>query len=63
MVYDGDSRNATLLAKKCGNETPKPIYSSGPNMLISFNSDSSIQTEGFQMKFTAGLFLPSTALL
>ncbi|XP_066579431.1 cubilin [Amia ocellicauda] len=46
-VYDGNSSNATPLAKLCGTAIPTPIRSSRENLYIKLRTDNSIVAGGF----------------
>ena len=48
------SQDSTVVARLCGNRYPgQYYYSSGPYMLVSFISDESISSQGFELQYTA----------
>ena len=56
-VYDGATDDGLLspqLAQLHGDSTPAPIESTGRDMYLKFESDSSVSTAGFQIQFEAG---------
>ena len=56
-MYDGatdDGLLAPQLAQLHGDNTPAPIESTGRDMYLKFESDSSVSTDGFQLRFEAG---------
>ncbi|KAM6461853.1 neuropilin-2 isoform 1-T1 [Liasis olivaceus] len=50
-IRDGDSENADLLGKHCGNIAPPTITSSGPSLYIKFTSDYARQGAGFSLRY------------
>ena len=55
-IYDGDSIFADLLLTATGDEMPNVIVSSGPEILILFQSDYSETEEGFKLEYRASKF-------
>ena len=52
-VYDGDNTSANVLGVFSGSNVPSTITSTGKKMLITFNSNSSIQKQGWAASFIA----------
>ena len=52
-IYDGDSIFADLLLIVTGDEMPDGIVSSGPEIVILFQSDSSETEKGFKLEYRA----------
>ncbi|XP_073489468.1 neuropilin-2 isoform X1 [Aquarana catesbeiana] len=50
-IRDGDSENAELLGKHCGNIAPSTITSSGSHIYIRFISDYGRQGAGFSLRY------------
>lgn len=49
-IRDGKYGYSPLIGKYCGTNIPKfPIQSSGPDLWIKFDSDDSIQSDGFKL--------------
>ena len=55
-IYDGDSIFADLLLTATGDEMPNVIVSSGPEIVILFQSDSSETEEGFKLEYRSCKF-------
>jgi len=53
FVYDGPSSSSPLLAALSGNVLPDAIYSSGPEVLVSFYSDVNYVRGGFTIEYQA----------
>ncbi|KAJ8276925.1 hypothetical protein GJAV_G00069430 [Gymnothorax javanicus] len=51
-VYDGNSTNAPLLAKLCGNAIPSMINSSQEHMYVKLRTDGSVGAGGFLATYT-----------
>ncbi|XP_071108101.1 bone morphogenetic protein 1-like [Haliotis cracherodii] len=51
MVFDGNSTSSPLLATLCGNIKHSPIRSSGNELFILFESDSTIEASGYSLKW------------
>ena len=49
-IRDGSDSSANLLAKKCGNQPPPPIYSTGNTLYLHFHTDHSKTRSGFQLR-------------
>lgn len=47
-IYDGTSTTDPILGTFSGNSIPTPVLSSGPNMLITFNTDGSVTANGWR---------------
>jgi M6 family metalloprotease-like protein len=47
-IYDGSSTTDPILGTFSGNAIPNPIISSGPNMLVTFNTDGSVAADGWR---------------
>lgn len=56
--YDGYNRSAPFLGSYCGEKLPPDLVSSGPNLLVSFESDDSMSDGQFSISWT---FLDMTA--
>lgn len=52
-VYDGFSASAPLLASYSGSGIPPQITSSGPSLFLTFESNATINENGFQAEFTS----------
>ncbi|KAJ8039372.1 Cubilin [Holothuria leucospilota] len=50
-VYDGNSVNDPLLVTLCGHLLPRNVYSSGRDMLVTFNSSFFTYSNGFEASF------------
>ncbi|XP_041477129.1 extracellular serine proteinase-like [Lytechinus variegatus] len=50
-VYDGNSPSDVVLDKLCGSTVPGDLTSTGPNMLLVFESDSSVRGGGFSAEY------------
>ncbi|XP_063003684.1 cubilin [Elgaria multicarinata webbii] len=46
-VYDGNSSNAKMLGKFCGNQMPPTIHSTGDSLYVVLRTDSSLRGGGF----------------
>ena len=46
-LFDGRDNLAPRLSKNCGSSLPLPVYSSGVNMYMQFESDSFVTANGF----------------
>uniref|UniRef100_H2YSJ2 CUB domain-containing protein n=1 Tax=Ciona savignyi TaxID=51511 RepID=H2YSJ2_CIOSA len=53
-VFDGPSTSSSLIGKYCGSEVPPSITGSGSYLTVYFHSDSSVQGDGFQFRYTVG---------
>ena len=53
-IYDGDSIFADLLLNATGDDLPGAIESTGPEITILFQSDSSETEVGFKLEYRAG---------
>lgn len=52
-VFEGGARDdARRLGRFCGEETPGPIISSSPELLVQFVSDLSVTADGFSASYT-----------
>ncbi|XP_064593774.1 procollagen C-endopeptidase enhancer 1 [Zonotrichia leucophrys gambelii] len=52
-VFEGGARDdARRLGRFCGEETPGPIVSSSPELLVQFVSDLSVTADGFSASYT-----------
>lgn len=51
QVFDGNSTSSPLLATLCGNIKHSPIRSSGNELFILFESDSTIEASGYSLKW------------
>ena len=56
-IYDGDSIFADLLLNATGDDLPGPVESTGPEITILFQSDSSETEEGFKLEYRACEFV------
>ena len=55
-IYDGPTTSATVLGTFSGSTMPtQTITSTGPQVLITFTSNSSVTAQGFLLKYTANL--------
>ena len=52
-IYDGGTINDPVLGQFSGNEIPVPIYSSGNQVLVQFESDETITAEGWFLSYNA----------
>jgi len=52
--YDGSTKGSSLLGKYCGTQIPPNIYSSGPTMLIHFQTGSTGSSKGFVLRYSIG---------
>ncbi|CAH8590540.1 unnamed protein product [Schistosoma turkestanicum] len=52
IAYDGATNNSAFLGQYCGSRKPGPIISSQNQLLLTFNSDSSVQRKGFRAQHT-----------
>ncbi|KAL8603880.1 hypothetical protein ACOMHN_049698 [Nucella lapillus] len=50
-VYDGLEESDNELGHFCGSETPEPIKSSGPYLMLHFRTDDSIHWKGFSASY------------
>lgn len=50
-VYDGSSSSSPQLARMSGNSIPDPVLSTGNVMTVVFQSDSSVQYQGFLAQY------------
>ncbi|XP_076463979.1 tolloid-like protein 1 [Babylonia areolata] len=50
-VYDGLKETAKELGHFCGSDTPEPIKSTGPYLMIHFRTDDSIHWKGFSASY------------
>ena len=49
-IYDGDSTSSPILGTYCGNTIPPTHISSGNEVLVHFDTDSSATRTGFQLE-------------
>ena len=56
-IYDGDSIFADLLLNTTGDVLPGAIESTGPEITILFQSDSSETEDGFKLEYRACKFV------
>ena len=56
-IYDGDSIFADLLLNTTGDVLPGAIESTGPEITILFQSDSSETEDGFKLEYRACTFV------
>ncbi|CAL8097727.1 unnamed protein product [Calicophoron daubneyi] len=52
VAYDGTTKNDAVLGQYCGSRKPGPIVSSQNQMLLTFDSDASVQRKGFRAQHT-----------
>ncbi|CAH8638451.1 unnamed protein product [Heterobilharzia americana] len=52
IAYDGPTNTSAVLGQYCGSHKPGPIISSQNQLLLTFNSDSSVQRKGFRAQHT-----------
>ncbi|CAH8656414.1 unnamed protein product [Schistosoma rodhaini] len=52
IAYDGPTNSSAFLGQYCGSRKPGPIISSQNQLLLTFNSDSSVQRKGFRAQHT-----------
>ena len=59
-IFDGSSPNDPLLGNFTGNVVPTPnaFYSSGNTLLVIVNTDSSLNSGGFELAYTSGVGNP-----
>ncbi|KAM3183271.1 hypothetical protein ACTXT7_010677 [Hymenolepis weldensis] len=48
IAYDGLTTDSPQLGRFCGSRKPLPIFSTGSTLLLTFNSDGSVQRKGFR---------------
>ena len=60
QIYDGHTRNATLLAEYCGSNLPHDIISTSNELLIIFTSDHDVTGGGFLVEFSSVTIPKST---
>ena len=49
-IHDGDSTSSPILGTYCGTTIPPTHYSSGNEVLVHFDTDSSATRAGFQLE-------------
>nr|CAH8868680.1 unnamed protein product [Trichobilharzia regenti] len=52
IAYDGPTNTSAVLGQYCGSHKPGPIIASRNQLLLTFNSDSSVQRKGFRAQHT-----------
>ena len=50
-IYDGGSSTSPMIGKYCGDSIPLRHVSSSKNILVHFQSDTSVTYTGFQMEY------------
>ena len=52
IIYDGSTTAATAIGTFCSFEVPKPIKSTGKSVLLYFETDSSVEYNGFKFNYS-----------
>ena len=53
-IYNGGTNeSSSRVAKLCGSDLPEPIESSGKELILRFQSDSSLNIKGFKLRFAS----------
>ena len=53
-VHDGQDQTSDLLGRYCGDDIPEELTTTGSDMFIKFESDKSVQKNGFRGSHTTG---------
>ena len=57
IVYDGPTMKAPILGRYCGSKLPPALKSSSQHLLIYFHTDSSVNDDGFSIRYFSGKFI------
>lgn len=65
ILYDGQSAESNIIGEYTGSEIPAEITSQGNSVLIAFNSDESINSNGWMLEYEAikPIFCSGTSIL
>lgn len=50
-IYDGEDETAPLIGQFSGNTMPADFYSTGPNLLLRFKTNETVQKQGWELRY------------